>query len=175
MTEFILAGLLIFVLRVTDVSLDTLRLLFVMRGRKFISAGIGATQAAIFIVAVAGVLRGPLNPFTVAGYALGFATGILLGMTIEERLAIGYMMFRIYSPTQGHTIAEALRAGGHAVTEFSAQGKDGRMTVLNCAVKRKDVSNVRAIILGVDADAFITVDEVRPLQRGFFRGARVEG
>lgn len=172
MNELILAGLLIFILRVTDMSLDTLRLLFVMRGRKFIAAAIGALQAGVFIVAVAGVLTRPLNIFTIAGYALGFGTGIFLGMTVEERLAIGYMMFRIYSPAHGHAIAEALRGAGHASTEFVGQGHTGEITVVNCAVRRKDVPDVRAIILRVDPEAFITVDEVRPLQRGYFRGAR---
>lgn len=175
MTELILAGLLVFALRVTDVSLDTLRLLFLVRGRKFIAAGIGATQAAIFIIAVAGVLTRPLNAFTVAGYALGFGTGILLGMTIEERLAIGFMMFRVYSPLHGRNIAEALRAGGHAATEYLAHGREGDMTVVTCAVMRKEANAVRKIILEVDPDAFITMDEVRPLQRGYFRGARAEG
>lgn len=172
MNDLILAGVLIFVLRVADMSLDTLRLLFVMRGRKLIAAAIGALQAGVFIVAVAGVLTRPLNIFTIAGYALGFGTGIFLGMTVEERLAIGYIMFRVYSPAHGHAIADALRAAGHASTEFVGQGREGQITVVNCAVKRKEADNVRAIILRVDPDAFITMDDVRPLQRGYFRGAR---
>lgn len=174
MTELILAGVLVFVLRVTDMSLDTLRLLFVMRGRKLLAAAIGATQAGVFIIAVAGVLTRPLNVFTVAGYALGFGTGILLGMTVEERLAIGYMMFRVYSPAHGKNVADALRKDGHAVTEFFAQGREGEMTVVTCAVMRKHADTVRKIILEVDRDAFITMDEVRPLQRGYFRNARTD-
>lgn len=171
MQELILAGLLIFILRVMDMSLDTLRLLFVMRGRKFIASAIGATQAAVFIIAVAGVLTRPLNLFTIAGYALGFGVGIFLGMLVEERLAIGYMMFRVYAPSHGRAISDALRVAGHASTEFIGQGREGQITVINCAVKRKEVDAVRAIILRVDPDAFITLDEVRPLQRGYFRGA----
>lgn len=172
MQEMFFAGLLIFILRVLDMSLDTLRLLFVMRGRKWIAAGIGALQAGVFIVAVAGVLTRPLNIFTIAGYALGFGAGIFIGMTVEERLAIGYMMFRVYSPSHGRAISDALRVAGHASTEFIGHGREGQITVINCAVKRKEVDEVRAIILRVDPDAFITMDEVRPLQRGHFRGAR---
>src|SRR5512136_173003 len=93
----ILAGLLVFLMRVTDVSLDTLRLLFMMRGRKLLSALIGATEAAVFILAVSQVLRGPLNFWTVLGYAAGFGTGVLVGMVAEERLALGYSMLRVYS------------------------------------------------------------------------------
>jgi uncharacterized protein YebE (UPF0316 family) len=165
----IFAGLFVFAMRVTDMSLDTLRLLFMMRGRKLLAGLIGATQAAVFILAVSQVLRGPLNFWTVLGYAAGFGAGVALGMVAEERLAIGYGMFRIYSPARGAAIAQALRAAGHAATEFTAQGKDGAVTVVNCAVSRKDIPAVKAIIDEVDPGAFVTVDEVRPLQRGYFR------
>jgi uncharacterized protein YebE (UPF0316 family) len=166
--EAILAGLFVFAMRLTDMSLDTLRLLFVMRGRKLLAGLIGAIQATVFILAVSAVLSGPLNVFTVAGYALGFGAGVIVGMLAEERLAIGYAYVRIYSP-QGKAIADALRAAGHAVTEFSARGKDGLLTVVNCVVARRHASHVREIAEKIDADAFITIDEARSLQRGYFR------
>jgi len=165
----VVAGLFVFAMRVADMSLDTLRLLFMMRGRKALSGLIGATQAAVFILAVSAVLKGPLNVWTVLGYAGGFGAGVVLGMVAEERLAIGFGMFRIYSPARGAAIAKALRAAGHAATEFMAQGKDGTVTVVNCAVTRKDIPAVKAIVDEVDPNAFITVDEVRPLRRGYFR------
>jgi uncharacterized protein YebE (UPF0316 family) len=165
----ILAGLFVFAMRVTDMSLDTLRLLFVMRGRKLLAGGLGAIQATVFILAVSTVLQGPLNPATVIGYAAGFGTGVIIGIIAEERLAIGYVMFRIYSPEFGAQIAGALRGGGFAVTEFVAHGRNGMMTVINSAVARRDAHTVHDITLKVDPGAFITVDEVRPLQRGFFR------
>jgi uncharacterized protein YebE (UPF0316 family) len=93
----------------------------------------------------------------------------MVGMVAEERLALGYGMFRIYSPARGAAIAQALREAGHAATEFTAQGKNGTVTVVNCAVARKDVAVVRDLVTAVDPGVFITVDEVRPLQRGHFR------
>ena len=165
----ILAGLLVFLMRVTDMSLDTLRLLFMMRGRNVLSALIGATQAAIFILAVSQVLRGPLNFWTVLGYAAGFGTGVLVGMVAEERLALGYSMLRVYSTAHGAQITKALRGAGHAVTQFTGQGKDGSITLLTCAVSRKDIQSTRTMIIGLDPAAFITVEEVKPLHRGYFR------
>jgi uncharacterized protein YebE (UPF0316 family) len=167
--EMVLAGLLVFVLRVTDMSLDTLRLLFMMRGRRLLTGLIGAIQAAVFILAVSAVLNGPLNVWTVLGYALGFGSGVILGMYAEERLAIGYAMLRVYSSSSGKEIADALRASGHAATEIMARGKEGKSTVVNCVLARRDVAPVRAIIDGVDPMAFITIDEARPLQHGYFR------
>ena len=58
---------LIFILRVTDMSLDTLRVLFVMRGRKAIAWVLGFFQAAIFVVAIASVLRDLTNPLNIIG------------------------------------------------------------------------------------------------------------
>jgi uncharacterized protein YebE (UPF0316 family) len=165
----VLAGLFVFAMRLSDMSLDTLRLVFIMRGRKLLAGLIGAIQATVFILAVSAVLRGPLNFWTVAGYAAGFGCGVIVGMIVEERLALGYGMFRIYSPARGAAIAQALRAAGHAATEFTAQGKDGTVTVVNCAVARRNIPAVKAIVNEIDPSAFVTVDEVRPLQRGHFR------
>lgn len=164
-----LAGVFVFAMRLIDMSLDTIRLLFVIRGRKLLAGLIGAMQATVFILAVSAVLSGPLNAFTVIGYALGFGSGVIVGMFVEERLAIGYAMLRVYSPSNGKAIAAALRQAGHAATEIEARGKDGRMTVVNCIIARRDVQTVRAIIDGVDANAFVTLDEARALQRGYFR------
>ncbi len=167
--DTLLAALLIFVLRVTDMSLDTIRLLFVMRGRKLLAGVIGATQAAVFILAVSAVLTKPLNPWTVIGYAAGFGAGVIVGMIAEERLALGYAIVRIYSPSFGGTIAEALRESGHAATEILARGKVGMIMVVNCIVARRDLATVRSIVEQVDANAFMTMDQVNAIQRGYFR------
>ena len=165
----ILAGLFVFSMRVIDMSLDTLRLLFVMRGWKIQAGLLGAVQATVFILAVSTVLRGPLEFWTVVGYAAGFGTGVIIGMMAEERLALGYVMFRIYSPTHSATIAQTLRETGFAATEFAAQGRDGTITVINSAVARRHRQSVRRIVEQIDPEAFITADDVHPLQHGYFR------
>jgi uncharacterized protein YebE (UPF0316 family) len=165
----ILGALMIFFLRIADMSLDTLRMLMVVRGRRWLAGGIGMVQATVFVLAVSQVLKGELSFLNVAGYALGFAAGVVLGIYAEERLAIGYGMFRIYSPLHGKEIASALRAAGHACTEFMACGRDGEFSVINCAVSRKETSQVNNIIKQVDEEAFVTVDQVNLLQHGYFR------
>jgi uncharacterized protein YebE (UPF0316 family) len=165
----VLAGLFVFSMRVIDMSLDTLRLLFVMRGRKLLAGGIGVLQATVFILAVSAVLKGPLDPLTVAGYALGFGTGVVIGIVAEQRLALGHSMLRVYSPTSGAAIAEALRTANFAVTEFTAHGRDGAITVINSAIARRDTARAQDIVKQIDPGAFITVDEIQPLQRGYFR------
>jgi uncharacterized protein YebE (UPF0316 family) len=160
---------LIFGLRLSDMSLDTLRVLFVMRGQKPITWLLGFCQAAIFVAALTTVLSDLSNPLNIIGYAAGFATGNVLGMVIEDWLAIGFTHIRIISPRRGTAIAEHLREEGYGVTEIPARGKDGMVTVLNCSVKRKNVEKVRRMVNEIDKDAFITREDIRPVRRGFWR------
>ncbi len=150
-------------------TLDTLRVLFMMRGRKFVAGLIGFAQATIFVIAIGRVLSQLDNVLNIIGYAAGFAAGVIVGMTIEERMALGFGQMRIISSTKGQAIANALRAGGYAVTEMSGRGKDGSVNVILITVRRKDVDHVQDLVRGVDESAFITIEEVRPLWRGFYR------
>jgi uncharacterized protein YebE (UPF0316 family) len=165
----ILGAFLIFGLRVTDMSLDTLRVLFVMRGKKPIAWVLGFFQSAVFVLAITSVLNNLDNPLNLVGYAAGFATGNVLGMWIEERLAVGHIDLRIISPGRGSAIAERLRSEGYAVTEIPARGKDGMVSMLNCSVRRRQTSGLDKLIREIDSDAFITAEDVRPVRRGFWR------
>ena len=164
-----LGALMIFGLRITDMSLDTLRVLFVVRGRKQIAWVLGFCQSAVYVIAIAKVLSNLGNPLTVLGYAAGFATGNVLGMYVEERLAIGHIQLQIVTKKRGAAIAKALRAGGYGVTEISARGKDGSVRLLTASVLRKDLAHAQAIVHETDQDAFITSEDVRPVRRGFWR------
>jgi len=161
-------ALMIFGLRVTDMSLDTLRMLFVMRGRKGIAWTLGFFEAGIYIVAITRVLSNLNNPLTILGYAAGFATGNVLGILIEERLAIGHTQMSIVSTARGAALAQALREAGFAVTELPARGKDGMVHLLNASVLRKDVPNVERVVHEVDPEAFVTSADVRPVRHGFW-------
>jgi len=160
---------LIFLLRVSDMTLDTLRVLVVMRGRKGTAWVLGFFQSLIFVIAITSVLSNLDNPLNIVGYAAGFATGNVVGMLIEERLAIGHVQLSIISPRRGSELAERLRAEGYAITEISARGKDGVVTLLSCSVLRKKVDQVQQLVNEVDDSAFITAEDVRPVRRGFWR------
>ncbi|OGN90190.1 MAG: hypothetical protein A2Y88_09460 [Chloroflexi bacterium RBG_13_48_10] len=164
-----LSALLIFILRVSDMTLDTLRVLFVMRGKKRIAWILGFFQSAIFVLAIGRVLTQLNNPLNIIGYAAGFATGNVVGMLIEERIAIGHVLINIISPRRGSAIVSHLRQNGYAVTELSARGKDGMVSMINCSVLRKQVDPVRELVNEIDPEAFITAEDVRPVRRGFWR------
>ena len=164
-----LGALAIFALRVTDMTFDTLRMLFVMRGRKGIAWILGFCQSCIFVIAITSVLSNLNNPLNIVGYAAGFATGNVVGMLIEERLAIGHIHLQIVSPRLGAMLSQTLRQEGFAVTEIPARGKDGMVSLLSCSVLRKDVARVEKIVYDTDAEAFVTSGDVRPVRRGFWR------
>jgi uncharacterized protein YebE (UPF0316 family) len=168
-TQAWLSALLIFGLRVSDMTLDTLRMLFVMRGKKRIAWVLGFFQSAIFVLAIGKVLTQLNNPLNVIGYAAGFATGNVVGMIIEERIAIGHILINIISPRRGSAIVTHLRQNGYAVTELSGRGKDGMVSMINCSVLRRQVDTIRELVNEIDPEAFITAEDVRPVRRGFWR------
>jgi uncharacterized protein YebE (UPF0316 family) len=165
----LLVALGIFALRVCDMSLDTIRVLFVVRGRKGLAWALGFMQSLIFVIAISSVLANLDNPLNIVGYAAGFATGNVVGMTIEERLAIGHLQLTIISPMRGAAIAELLREHGYAVTEVAGRGLSGTVTLLHVGVMRKNLDEVETLVLEADPEAFVTAEEIRPVRRGFWR------
>jgi len=165
----VVSALVIFVLRIGDMSLDTIRVLFVVRGKKKLAWILGFFQALIFVVAISSVLANADSWLNILGYAAGFATGNVVGMFIEDRMALGHLHLTIYSSMRGAAIAEALRKDGYGVTEISGRGKDGTVTVLHCSVLRRKMDSVETIVLEEDPSAFITTADVRQVRRGFWR------
>jgi len=115
------------------------------------------------------VLTGSNHPFTILCYGVGYATGNVLGMRIEERLAIGYKQINVVSQTKGHEIAQALREQGYGVTELTGTGMNGTVDLVSSSVKRKHAKDVRKIIEQIDEKAFITEDDFHPVKSGTWR------
>ncbi len=159
----------IFALRVVDVSIATVRMLAIIRGQRLFAWVLGFFQALVFVLAIRQIFANLNNVWNMLGYAAGFATGTVVGMWLEERLAMGYSHMRVISPGRGAVLAERLREAGFAVTEVAGRGRDGTVDVLNLTVPRKRVPEVRRLVTDFDPKAFITVEDVRPLRRGYFR------
>ena len=168
MWQILAPALLIFVLRILDITLYTLRLMMVVRGRKLFAFIFAFFQSIVFVTVMRAVFTDLHNWAKILGYSAGFATGMVVGMVIEERLAIGYTHLRIISPHWGAALIEFLRAQGYAVTEIPAFGKYEAVSLLYCFVSRRETEHVTRLVSSVDPDAFITAEAVRPLQKGFF-------
>ena len=159
----------IFAARVVNMAMDTLRFMLTMRGKTTLSWILGFLESIIFVVVISSVLTNLENPLNIIGYSAGFATGNVLGMKIEKRLAIGYAHFHIISKNRSTEIADALREAGYGVTEIPARGKETSFMLIDCAVRRKEVNEVEALTLKIDPDAFITVEDITPRRSGIWR------
>ena len=167
-----LFGLLIFVLRVANNAIDTVRILFVVRGKRLPAWIGGFLVSLIYIITIGSVLSDIKNPLMILMYSSGYATGNVLGIWLEEKLALGHLHVTIISPNLGTAIAEVLRDNGFAVTEVAARGRDGMVTMLECDVLRKQLHEIERTAQNVDPKSFITAEEVRPVHRGFWRSIR---
>lgn len=159
-------ALFIFCLRIVDVSLDTMRVLFAIRGKRAIAGVLGFFQALIWIFAVGTAIQHLDSWFHVFGYAGGYAMGTFVGITIERAVAYGLATVRIVSQHGGVEIAEALRERGYGVTEMAGFGREGGVEIANCVVQRAHLDEVIGLIDRWDPDAFVTVEEPRVLRGG---------
>jgi uncharacterized protein YebE (UPF0316 family) len=158
----------IFLLRVISIALDTIRFMLTIRGKRGLSWILGFVESVIFVIIMGVVLNDLNNVLNIIGYAAGFATGTVVGMAIENRLAIGYSHLNIISRQRGQAVAESLRNENYAVTEIPARGKDGTVTLLDCSIRRKQIKDVESLILKADPEAFITVEDITPMRHGYW-------
>lgn len=159
--------LVIFCLRIVDVSLSTVRMLLAVRGIKYVAPLIGFFEVLIWILAVGTAIQHLDSPLHLIGYASGFATGTFVGLMIEERMALGTATLRIVSRYGGVELAEALRDRGFGVTEFSGQGREGKVEVLEAVIRRRDLAAAFKEVDLWDPEAFVTVQEPRAIHRGW--------
>ncbi len=164
--------LLIFGLRIVDVSLATLRMLLSVRGLKIAAPVIGFFEVLVWIFAVGNAIKHLESPLHLLGYAAGFSSGTLVGLWIEEKMALGMATVRVMSLHGGVEIAEALRERGFGVTEFAGQGREGTVEMVYAVLRRRDLPMVYREVGVWDPDAFVTVEEPRNIQRGWMFGQR---
>ena len=165
--EPVVTGLLIFVARVINVSMATVRTLLGLRGHKRIATAIGFFESLIFVLAISSVLQNVNSIWNVLGYSGGFAVGTLVGLTIEERLALGYAMVQAISREAGGEIAEALREAGYGATEMVGQGLSGTVQVITTVANRREIATIARIVSDVDSSAFVTIDDANRVYRGY--------
>lgn len=158
--------LLIFAMRVVDVSMGAVRILLMVRGWRKVAAAVGFVEVLIWIVAVGQAMQHLTSPYHLAGYAGGFAVGTYAGVVIENTLALGRVVVRAIIPNGEGETARALRENGYAVTEVDGRGRDGPVEILNAVVRRRDAARVAEMVEASAPTSFITIEEIRTTRRG---------
>ncbi|HZJ88289.1 MAG TPA: DUF5698 domain-containing protein [Sphaerochaeta sp.] len=158
--ETLLLAAMIFVARVFDVSLATLRHAMIIRGKRVFSFWIAFFESLIWVFAVSKVLSDLSAPVTAFAFALGFATGTFVGITLEGKLKIGDQVVKVFT-SQGSAVATTLREENFRVTEFSGQGRDGAVALLYVQVRRRDAQQVLSLARSIDPSCYLVVEDIR--------------
>ena len=167
--QIVLGALLIFSVRVLNIALDTLRMLFVMRNQRLWAWMSGFFVSLIYVLLFASLLSNLNNPAYIIAYAAGYATGSVVGIWIEERMALGFKLIQVISPGNGALIAKRLRDDGFGVTEIPGRGRDGAVTILHVNARRRELPALKKSIRDIDEHAFITQLDVHPIYRGIWK------
>ena len=169
--ETIAVSLLIFLARLVDQSLGTMRIIYLFRGRRALAGALGFFESATWLLAVSQVVTNIDQPIKVVAFAAGFAAGTMLGGTVEKWLALGQGVLRVVSSFESPQSAGALRAAGFGVTVVNAEGRDGPVRLSFSVVPRKRKREALAIVARVDPAAFATFEDVETLNLALIRGS----
>ncbi|MCK4873881.1 MAG: hypothetical protein KAS72_14265 [Phycisphaerales bacterium] len=156
----LLTCLLIFLARVVDVSMGTLRTVWIVQGRRWSVFFLGFVEVLIWVVAVSQVITNLDNPFYAIFYALGFATGNYLGVVLEQRLAYGEQVIRIFT-RKGTEIADVLRKEDFGVTVFHGEGRDAPIDMCFIETRRRNARLVVARARALDPACYYVIDTVQ--------------
>ena len=159
--EVLVTSIVIFFARILDVSLGTLRTMTVVRGRRRVAFVLGFFEVVVWIFAVARVIDNLQNPVVAIAYSLGFATGSVVGMTLERHLSMGQRVIRVLSE-RGQEIAARVRAAGFKVAQVVGQsGGQAAISLLYIEVQHRKTNEILGIIHELDPHCFYVVEDVR--------------
>jgi uncharacterized protein YebE (UPF0316 family) len=163
--DYLILPLLIFVMRICDVTLDTMRIIFMTKGYKNLAPIIGFFEILIWIVAITRIMQNLNNWATYVAYAAGFATGNYVGMLLDEKLAIGHELIRVITRVAASDLANTLRCAGFGVTSVNAMGMQGDVGILYIIVNRKNQKSAIGIIEKHSPNAFFTIENIHFVNR----------
>jgi uncharacterized protein YebE (UPF0316 family) len=165
---WIVLPILVFLARVSDVTLGTLRIIFISRGKRNLAPLLGFVEVFIWITIVSQIVSHAQNIVAYLAYAAGFATGAFVGMYIEDRLAIGTQIIRIIVQNDTQLLTGNLHAAGYGVTCVDGLGANGPVKLIYTIVLRKNLAHVLSVIHQTHPHAFLTIEDLRSTQEGIF-------
>jgi len=166
--DFIILPLIIFLCRVVDVTMGTIRVIFVSKGYRVGAALLGFFEIFIWITVIGEIMSGANNIFCYLAYAAGFATGNYVGIFIENKLSIGLVVVRIITQKNSDELINFLRSENYGVTVLEATGSTGKVKIIFTIIKRKNLKSVVENINKFNPKAFYSVEDVRNVNEGVF-------
>lgn len=151
----------IFIARILDVSLGTIRIVFISKGFKYLVPIIGFFEILIWLLAIGQIMQNLSNIYYYIFYAAGFAVGNFVGMHIEERLSIGTQIIRVITRKSASELLETLKSKGYGITSSEAKGNKGQVKIIYAIINRRDVKNIITLIKKYNPNAFYTIEDVK--------------
>ncbi|MDD4101327.1 MAG: DUF2179 domain-containing protein [Kiritimatiellae bacterium] len=161
--------LLIFVARILDVSIGTLRLIFVSKGYRIYAPILGFFEVLIWLLAIRQILNHIDNPMCYIAFGLGFGVGNYIGIRLEEKLSLGKVMVRVVPKFDTSKLVDSMRHEGFGASLVDIEGMSGKLKMIFSVAKRKDLKVLLGIIQRHNPHAFVTVEDVKTAKEGHFR------
>lgn len=159
--SWVILPLLIFLARITDVSLDTLRIIFINRNLRYFAAVSGFFGVLIWLMVIRQIFQQMDNPLCFVAYAAGFAAGNIVGIIIENRISIGKVIIRTITRREAEDLVSVLRSKGYGVTVMDAEGMTGPVKIIFTVAERSNVGSIVETIKKYNPNAFYSVEDVR--------------
>lgn len=166
--KWVILPILIFFARMCDVTLGTLRNVFIAKGFKNVVPIIGFFEVLIWLISMRQIMQHLDNPLCYIGFASGFAAGTYVGMFVERRLALGMQVLRIITHQNSDELITALKSENIGVTIIDGHGAKGPVKIIFTIMKRKDIEGIRKIIEKNNPSAFYSIEDVRVANQGVF-------
>ena len=166
--NWVILPILIFCARVCDVTIGTVRLVLVARGRKIIAPILGFFEVLIWLLAIRQIMSNLTHWITYFAFASGYAMGNYVGMVLEEKLAVGLEVFRIITKKDSGDLMNDLKDEGYGVTCVDAQGTTGKVNLIFTIINRRDHKKIIKLIHRFDPKAFYSVEDIRSASEGIF-------
>jgi len=158
---WIILPFLIFFARVCDVSLGTIRIIFVSKGIKYLAPVVGFFEILIWLLAISQIMQNLTNVYYYIFYAGGFAIGNLVGIIIEEKLSIGTVGIRIITRQDAKELVNALKKSDYGITVVDAEGSKGKVKVIFTVINRQNIQKVMNIVKQYNPKAFYHIEDIR--------------
>lgn len=169
--EYIILPILIFLARIADQSVGTLRLILLARGMKFWVPFLGFFEVIIWLLAVGQIINDLTNWVAIIAYGAGFATGNIIGIMLDEKLSLGTVVVRIIPKYDTTNLIKNLSEQNFGVTVMDAEGVRGHVKIIMSIIKRKDLNFFIEIVNKHNPNAFYTIEDVKAVSEGVFRNS----
>jgi uncharacterized protein YebE (UPF0316 family) len=170
--EWVILPVLIFCARICDVSLGTIRVIFISKGIKYLAPLIGFFEVIIWLLAIGQVMNNLTNVASYIAYGGGFAMGTWIGMLIEEKISLGLTSVRIITKEDPSRLVDYLRSQNYGVTTVDGQGATGQVKMVFSIIRRQDLFSVVEVIKKFNPAAFYSIEDIRSVSEGVFPDER---